>query len=73
MAQLYRIMVRCPETGNVLDSGIETSGREALDSGLYQDGVVNCRHCGGLHSFEGNAFLNPVGPKAREGLWRPNR
>ncbi len=72
MAQAYKIVVRCPVTGKEFDTGIRTSGRDALGSGAYQDGSVNCLHCGGFHSLDGNAFLQIEPISAADALWRPN-
>ncbi len=72
MAQVYRIMVRCPTTQEALDTGIRTSGRDAMTSTLYRDGMVNCRHCGQFHPFEGNAFAELDPTSLPSDLWRPN-
>jgi hypothetical protein len=72
MAQLYRIMVRCPSTHEVVDTGIRTSGRDAITSRVYRDGMVNCRHCKQFHPFEGNAFVELDASRFRNDLWRPN-
>ena len=73
MALAYKVMVRCPETGRRIDSGIRTSGREAINSGLFQSGTISCPHCGHLHSFESNSFLDVDRASSVTGLWRPNR
>ena len=73
MAHNYRIMVRCPSTGKMIDSGILTSGREAISSGLFQNGLVSCPYCSQMHSFEDNSFLDMDKASAAGGLWRPNR
>jgi len=70
----YRIMIRCPATGKKLDSGIRTSGRETVSSGLFQDGgYVACRHCSQLHSMEQNSYLELERTASSAALWRPNR
>ena len=72
MAQMYKIMLRCPSTQQVLDTGIRTSGRDALISNIYRPGRTSCRHCGQVHPFEGNAFVEPDEGQLESDLWRPN-
>lgn len=72
MALTYRIVVQCPVTGRMIDSGIRTSGREAVSSGLFQDGTVSCPHCRQIHSFENNSYLDVDRATPVIGLWRPN-
>lgn len=73
MAMIFRIMVRCPDTGNASDSGIRTSGREAVSSGLLQTGMLGCPYCHKLHSFESNSYLDVESRDSADDLWRPNR
>ncbi len=72
MAQVYKVMVRCPKTQEALDTGIRTSGRDALSGNLYRAGTVHCRFCGQTHRFDGNAFVQPDTTELRNDLWRPN-
>jgi hypothetical protein len=72
MAQIYRILIRCPTTGKALDTGIRTSGRDAITSDIYRDGTVSCRHCGKFHPLKGNIFVEPDAARLRNDLWRPN-
>ena len=72
MAQAFRIMLRCPVTQETVDTGIRTSGREALTGGLYRDATAHCRHCRQFHPFEGNAFVEVDAAGLPDGLWRPN-
>jgi hypothetical protein len=72
MAETYRILLLCPVTRKVIDTGIRTSGREVLSSGIYQDGTAKCPYCGGFHSFEGSAYLQIESNSASDSLWRPN-
>ncbi len=72
MAQLYEVVLRCPVTRNTLETGIRTSGRDVLTSGIYSDGRFNCRFCRQFHLFEGNAFVRPAADIAGADLWRPN-
>jgi hypothetical protein len=72
MAQVYRVMVQCPHTKNVLDTGIRTSGRESLNGNAYRDGTVTCHHCGQLHSIEETGFLKLDTNGAGDDIWRPN-
>ncbi len=72
MANTFRVMVRCPTTQQVFDTGIKTSGREALTNNAYQDGVFSCRFCDKFHSLDVDAFF-AVEPDQHSGqLWRPN-
>ena len=72
MSQAFKVMVRCPETRAVLDTGIRTSGREGLSNDAYREGVVGCSHCGRFHSLDEDAFLQPDRQQLSEPLWRPN-
>ncbi len=72
MAPTYKIAVKCPVTGRMIDSGIRTSGREAVNSGLFHDGKVSCPHCHQIHSFENNSFLDVDLAVPAIGPWRPN-
>jgi hypothetical protein len=73
MSSTYKIVVRCPVTGNWVDSGILTSSNDAVNSGLYQDSVIYCAHCRKLHAFADHSYLS-VDPQASlTGSWRPNR
>jgi hypothetical protein len=72
MPQDFRIMVRCPATGKALDTGITTSGREALNSSLFDEGSVACDYCGELHSFQDHGFVSVEGADGADPLWRPN-
>ena len=73
MASGYRVMVRCPATGQMVDSGMRTSGREVLSSGLFQNGVMFCPHCRENHPLGENSFLDADPQASVGGLWRPNR
>jgi hypothetical protein len=72
MAVIYRIMVQCPETGKAIDSGMRTSGREALNSGLLQAGTLGCPYCRKMHSFQGDGYLDVDARNSADALWRPN-
>ncbi|MBM3791635.1 MAG: hypothetical protein FJW35_14985 [Acidobacteria bacterium] len=73
MSDIYRVMVRCPATHRVSDTGIRTSGREALHSGTFQQGKAACSHCGQSHDFKQHAFFSiDRNPSGRDVLWRPN-
>ncbi len=71
MAQIFRIQVRCPVTKEVLDTGIRTSGREVLNSEIYEGGKVHCRYCGGIHSLN-DAFPVISQEMSMQETWRPN-
>jgi hypothetical protein len=73
MPPVYRIMVRCPVTRRMIDSGIRTSGREAASSALFQESIVSCPYCRQLHSLENNSCLDVDRSTSTKGLWRPNR
>lgn len=72
MISEFRVMIRCPQTGESFDVGIRTTGREVLNTGIYQQGKVSCRLCKNIHSFAGNAFLAVDEIASRDNLWRPN-
>ena len=72
MASIFKVMLRCPVTGEELDTGMRTSGREALNSSVYQDGRVDCPYCKQFHTFEGNAYLETASVTGAGSLWRPN-
>jgi hypothetical protein len=72
MSQIFRIMVRCPTTGNLLDTGITTSGRESLNNDLFEEGKVSCRYCRQSHDFQQHAFLSAQQDSFPNGPWRPN-
>jgi hypothetical protein len=72
MAQVYRIMLLCPETRQEVDTGMRTSGREVLSSDIYREGTAKCPHCGRFHVFEGNAYLQIESDSSADSLWRPN-
>ncbi len=72
MAKLFKLMVRCPATKQNVDTGIRTSGREALNSAIYQDGTLLCPHCGEFHSYGKEAFFQLDQAELAGGQWRPN-
>ena len=73
MALVFKIMISCPVTEQPLETGAQTTSRTALDSQLYQSGVVLCPHCKQLHTWQKeNAFLKISDERARDELWRPN-
>ncbi len=72
MPQIYRVMVRCPQTKYITDTGIRTSGRESLSSNAYGDGAISCLFCRQLHFLDENGFLELDQSKAGDALWRPN-
>jgi hypothetical protein len=73
MASAYKIMVRCPATGHMVDSGMRTSGREILSSGLFRNGVMSCPHCREVHPLGVNSYLDVDRNVSISGLWRPNK
>lgn len=72
MHHVFRVMVRCPETGRILGTGIVTSGREMLNSRMFEDKPVDCPHCGRRHNMQENTFLQPLPVFLKATLWRPN-
>jgi hypothetical protein len=60
-------------TGRLLESGMRTSGRETLNSGLLRESRIYCRHCHALHGYDQHAYFNRHGADAGTGLWRPNK
>ena len=73
MPVVYKVMVRCPQTGKPVDSGIRTTGRETVSSGLSRNGTVRCSHCGTMHSLDSNCYLDVERITSTDALWRPNR
>ncbi len=72
MANLFKVKIRCPATHQTFDTGIRTSGREALSSNAYQEGMISCRFCNQFHSLDEDAILEVEQDRRPEGLWRPN-
>lgn len=72
MAYLYRIKVRCPVTTQVFDTGIRTTGREALTNNACRGGVVSCKFCNQFHSLDEDAFCEIEQSRQSDTLWRPN-
>ena len=73
MASLFKIMIRCPITTRVFDTGIRTTGREALTNNAYQQGMISCVFCDQLHSLDESAFTQPESEsQTSDALWRPN-
>jgi len=72
MAALFKIMMRCPSTGEVFDTGIRTTGREALNNGAYRQGMVSCGKCGRFHSLDDDGFIEVDERTDADVLWRPN-
>lgn len=71
MAETFRILIRCPVTGHVMDTGIRTSGREVLNTDIYAAGKVRCRFCGKFHSLRA-AFAGVAEDPSLADSWRPN-
>jgi hypothetical protein len=71
MHPAFRVMVRCSLAQRDFDTGIRTSGREVLSSGIY-DGKVTCPLCNQSHFLQDNAFLALDEVQSDEALWRPN-
>jgi hypothetical protein len=71
MAETYRILIRCPVSKQIMDTGMRTSGREVLNTGIYADGKVRCRFCGQVHSLEA-AFADVEQDRSLGDVWRPN-
>lgn len=72
MAVLFKVMICCPSSGEVFDTGIRTTGREALNNNAYRQGMVSCGSCGKFHSLDDDAFMEVVKRTEAETLWRPN-
>jgi hypothetical protein len=72
MAVLFKVMIRCPSTGEVFDTGIRTTGREALNNNAYRQGMASCSKCGKFHSLDDDAFMEVEKRTDTETLWRPN-
>jgi hypothetical protein len=72
MAMLFKVMMRCPSTSEVFDTGIHTTGREALNNNAYRQGMMSCRICGKFHSLDEDAFMEVEKKTNADTLWRPN-
>ena len=72
MAQVYKVMIRCPVSHNDIDTGIRTSGRESLSSGIYEGGSVLCPDCHNLHRVLDDGFLDVAHETPDQNVWRPN-
>ncbi len=73
MKNLFKIMLRCPVTTRVFDTGMRTTGREALTNNVYREGTISCVFCDQLHSLDENAFFEvESNAQSSDALWRPN-
>jgi hypothetical protein len=70
---LIKIKLRCPVTTKAFDTGMRTTGREALTNNVFRQGTISCVFCDQLHSLDQNAFFEaePNG-QSSDALWRPN-
>jgi len=73
MAQIYKVMVRCPSSHDSIDTGIRTSGRESLSSEIYSAGSVFCPACRSFHRLLDSGYLDVAGEALEQEVWRPNR
>ena len=48
---MVRIMIRCPETGELLYAG-QLSDREAVEQLVHGKHGTGCPHCGELHMWD---------------------
>ena len=71
MAQIYRVLLRCPVNRRTFDTGIRTSGRESLNGEAYE-GNVRCAECRQSHPLLPNAFFDAEPEPLPHDLWRPN-
>ena len=72
MSGSFRIMVRCPATGQVQETGLAVSSREALSNDIFREGMVGCRFCGRFHSLVKEVFFEAGEASFADDLWRPN-
>ncbi|NWG12078.1 MAG: hypothetical protein HXY20_00920 [Acidobacteria bacterium] len=72
MAQIFKVLVRCPYKHKVLDTGIRTSGRESLSTGIYDGGRIRCPECRQFHSVLEHGFFELEREELAHDLWRPN-
>jgi len=72
MRDIYTLSIRCPITSELIDTGIYSSTREALNSAVYQDGTAYCRHCHSFHPYLADGIVEIRGSCISEGCWRPN-
>ncbi len=72
MGNVYKVMIRCPVSSNEIDTGIRTSGRESLNSDIYQGGRMLCPDCHHFHSFSDESYISVAEETSEEQVWRPN-
>jgi hypothetical protein len=72
MAQVFKIIVRCPISHSNIDTGIRTTGRESLSSDIYEGGGMLCPDCHRFHSLRDEGFLSVADETLRQPVWRPN-
>ena len=72
MAQIYKVIIRCPRTLKTQDTGIRTSGRESLSGDMYDAGVIRCSQCREFHAVTTHGFLDLERTSLEHDLWRPN-
>ncbi len=69
---MFKIKVRCPATQQVFDTGIRTTGREALTNNAYGQGMISCSFCNQFHSLDEDAYFEVEPSRQSDELWRPN-
>jgi hypothetical protein len=72
MADMYKVMIRCPVSSTEIDTGIRTSGRESLSSDIYEGGGVLCPDCHRFHRLSDEGFLGVAEETLGQQVWRPN-
>jgi endogenous inhibitor of DNA gyrase (YacG/DUF329 family) len=72
--RVLRVMIRCPNTGRAVDTGVETTSQEEFASEVLVGQSVACPHCGQTHTWsKPDAFLLvDDDPSTPASLWRPN-
>lgn len=75
MFQVFDIMIRCPGCGRALETGYQTTSREALARDFCSDFSAFCSSCGSKQRAErAAAFLRVRDNRSADpSLWRPNR
>jgi hypothetical protein len=72
--RVYRIMIRCPATGKIADTGLETTSQQEFAAGAFIGQRLTCPHCGQVHRWQKEeAFLQVDDTPSTGRLWRPNR
>jgi hypothetical protein len=75
MFQVFDIMIRCSGCGRSLETGYQTTSREALERDFLSEFSAFCSSCRLNQSAKKNEALLRIrdNRSADSSLWRPNR